>query len=549
MESIISDTLQCAWAPSTLLVFSDNVFAPFIYYSHFTSLVLVSLTSVLILYKTKGSLPGVLLFCLSTFFSIWVFSDLVLWATEIPAYTMFFWSVLIITEPFIYIFAYLFSDALFFKKSLLDFKKLLLCFLLILPTLVFTVSTYALKAYDYTNCDRAAVEGPLATYGYVIEIILLFLILFNSFKAYRSNLSRKKEIIILTVGIIGFLMAFSLGNISEVLTENWYIGQIGLFGAPIFVGFLVYVINKFKTIDVKTVSAEILTAALIFALISLLFVTDISTIKYVISATIALSCVFGSFLVRSVKNEVKLRENLETVNTRLVDLDKQKSEFVSFATHQLKSPLAAMKGYASLVLDGDYGEVNKDVKEAVSRIFESSKTLANVVEDYLNISRIELGSMKYYFSDQDAKELVEDVIAEIEPNIKKAGIGFSFTAKPDNYMISADPDKIKQVFMNFIDNSVKYTPTGRIDITLERKGSKIVLEIVDTGIGMSKNTIDTLFAKFTRAYNANKTNIHGTGLGLYVARQIAEAHKAKVWAESEGEGKGSRFYVELEAKK
>lgn len=549
MESIISDTLQCAWAPSTLLVFSDNVFAPFIYYSHFTSLILVSLTSVLILYKTKGSLPGILLFCLSTFFSIWVFSDLVLWATEVPAYTMFFWSILIITEPFIYIFAYLFSDTLFFKKSILDFKKLLLCFFLILPTLVFTVSTYALQAYDYTNCDRAAIEGPLATYGYVIEIILLFLILFNSFKAYRSNLSRKKEIVILTVGIIGFLMAFSLGNISEVLTENWYIGQIGLFGAPIFVGFLVYVINKFKTIDVKTVSAEILTAALIFALISLLFVRDIDTIKYVISATIALSCLFGSFLVRSVKNEVKLRENLETVNTRLIDLDKQKSEFVSFATHQLKSPLAAMKGYASLVLDGDYGEVNKDVREAVSRIFESSKTLANVVEDYLNISRIELGSMKYYFSDQDAKELVEDVIAEIEPNIKKAGIDFSFTSAPDDYMISADPDKIKQVFMNFIDNSVKYTPSGKIDVTLERKGSKILLKIVDTGIGMSKNTIDTLFAKFTRAYNANKTNIHGTGLGLYVARQIAEAHKAKVWAESEGEGKGSRFYVELEAKK
>lgn len=549
MESIISDTLQCAWAPSTFLVFSENVFAPFIYYSHFTSLILILLTSILILYKTKGSLPGILLFCLSSFFSLWVFSDLVLWATEVPAYTMFFWSILIITEPFIYIFAYLFSDTLFFKKSALDFKKLLLCFILILPTLIFAVSNYALKAYDYTNCDRAAIEGPLATYGYGIEIILLFLILFNSFKAYHSNLSRKKEITILTVGIIGFLMAFSLGNISEVLTENWYIGQIGLFGAPIFVGFLVYVINKFKTIDVKTVSAEILTAALIFALISLLFVRDIDTIKYVISATIALSCLFGSFLVRSVKNEVKLRENLEVVNNRLVDLDKQKSEFVSFATHQLKSPLAAMKGYASLVLDGDYGEVNKDVREAVSRIFESSKTLANVVEDYLNVSRIELGNMKYYFSDQDAKKLIEDVIAEIEPNIKKAGIGFSFTASPDDYTISADPDKIKQVFMNFIDNSVKYTPTGKIDVSLEKKGSKILFKVVDTGIGMSKNTIATLFAKFTRAYNANKTNIHGTGLGLYVARQIAEAHKAKVWAESEGEGKGSKFYVELEAKK
>lgn len=548
MESIINDTLQCAWAPSSLLIFSENVFAPFIYYSHLTSLILVSITSILILYKTKGSLPGILLFCLSTFFSIWVFSDLVLWATEIPQYTMFFWSILILIEPLIYVFAYLFSDALFYKRTILDFKKTLLCFLLILPTLLFSASTFALRAYDYTNCDRAAIEGPLATYGYGIEIVLLFFILFNSFKAYRSNLSRKKEIVILTVGIIGFLMAFSLGNISEVLTENWYIGQIGLFGAPIFVGFLVYVINKFKTIDIKTVSAEILTAVLIFALISLLFVRDIDTIKYVISATIAITCLFGTFLVRSVKNEVKLRENLEAVNTRLIELDKQKSEFVSFATHQLKSPLAAMKGYASLVLDGDYGEVNKDVREAVSRIFESSKTLANVVEDYLNISRIELGTMKYDFVDQDIKNTIEDVIAEIEPNIKKTGIQFSFIAEPDDYVVSVDPDKIKQVFMNLIDNSIKYTPTGKVEVFLKKENKKVIFSVVDTGIGMKPNTIESLFQKFTRAYNANKTNIHGTGLGLYVARQIAEAHHGKVWAMSEGEGKGSQFYVELDAK-
>lgn len=208
-----------------------------------------------------------------------------------------------------------------------------------------------------------------------------------------------------------------------------------------------------------------------------------------------------------------------------------------------------MKGYASLILDGDYGEINADVRESVSRIFESSKTLAHVVEDYLNISRIELGSMKYYFADLDAKKIVGDVVAEMEPNIKKAGIEVLFTAPDDTYMISADPDKIKQVYMNLIDNSVKYTPKGKIEVSLKKIKSKVLFTVSDTGIGMKPDTIESLFAKFTRAYNANITNIHGTGLGLYIARQIAEAHHGKVWAESDGEGKGSRFYVELEGKK
>jgi signal transduction histidine kinase len=171
------------------------------------------------------------------------------------------------------------------------------------------------------------------------------------------------------------------------------------------------------------------------------------------------------------------------------------------------------------------------------------------VDDYLNLTRIELGSMKYAFETIDAKELVEAVIAEIKPNIDKTGLKFSFEAqKGVDFRTTADRDKLKQVIANLIDNSLKYTPSGSMNVTLtfDRKIHKFIFKVSDTGVGISPETIPRLFQKFSRAENANKTNIKGTGLGLYVAKEIIEAHHGTIRAESPGEGKGASFIVELE---
>ncbi|MSR71649.1 MAG: HAMP domain-containing histidine kinase, partial [Candidatus Taylorbacteria bacterium] len=243
--------------------------------------------------------------------------------------------------------------------------------------------------------------------------------------------------------------------------------------------------------------------------------------------------------------------DLQKTNTRLEELNIQKTEFVSFATHQLRSPLTAMKGYASLILEGDMGAVTPETKQAVERIFDSSKTLTNVVDNYLNISRIELGTMKYFISTLDMKKLVEELIGEIKPNITTAGLEINFTADAkETYMIEADADKFKQVIANLIDNSIKYTPKGKIDVTIDKnlKTHKILFSLKDTGIGMSDKTLPKLFKKFSRSDKASETNIRGTGLGLYLAKEIVAAHKGKIWATSDGENKGSHFFVEMDAK-
>jgi signal transduction histidine kinase len=203
-----------------------------------------------------------------------------------------------------------------------------------------------------------------------------------------------------------------------------------------------------------------------------------------------------------------------------------------------------------MILEGDLGDLSKTTKDAVERIYESSSTLASVVDDYLNISRIELGTMKYVFDKLDLKDLVVEVIAEIQPNIDRSGTSFSLTSSTGPFIVKADKDKIKQVIANLIDNAIKYTPKGKVVASLSAvsgdSGKPVVrFETNDNGIGINKEVLPKLFSKFTRAENGNRTNIHGTGLGLYVAKEIVGAHKGKIWAESEGEGKGSKFVVEL----
>jgi signal transduction histidine kinase len=267
--------------------------------------------------------------------------------------------------------------------------------------------------------------------------------------------------------------------------------------------------------------------------------------------------ILGLLLNRSVKQEVAARQkiqllavDLEKANVRLTELDRQKSEFVSFATHQLRAPLTAMKGYASLLLEGDMGKLPKEAKQGVDRIYESTKTLTSIVDDYLNISRIELGTMKYAFETIDLKMLIEDTVAELKPNIDKSGLAFAFMAENSgtDYRITADRDKLKQVIANVIDNSMKYTPKGSIAATLslDKPHHKFIFAVKDSGVGIAPETLPRLFQKFSRADNANKVNIRGTGLGLFVAKQMVEAHHGTIRAESAGEGKGSTFIVELE---
>lgn len=240
---------------------------------------------------------------------------------------------------------------------------------------------------------------------------------------------------------------------------------------------------------------------------------------------------------------------LQVANEKLKSLDKLKTEFLSLAAHQLRSPLTAIRGYTSMLLEGSFGEVDQKQKEAINRVYESSTHLSTVVEDLLNVSKIEAGGMKYVMAPFDLEKAAHDLAIDLSITAQKKGLALSFTSdsKPP-YTVNGDMEKIRQVILNIIDNAIKYTEKGTIVVALSKNvaAKMIRIAITDSGMGISAEEKEKLFQKFSRGAGG-KTNTGGSGLGLYLAKQIAEAHGGHISIDSPGVGKGSTFSIEFKA--
>ena len=472
-------------------------------------------------------------------------------------FTRFYYIMAAAIPAFFLHFSYIFPT----NKKIGKLNRSLIYVPLVLISIGLIISPHFIltSVYLLNSGVKSATVNVVNYIGYTIYFVSFLIIAYtNLFRAYlgSKDLDIKIQLRSILIGtIVPYLIAMYFDLISPPFdyTHVW----IGPFMAIIVVWVLLYAIYKHHLLNARVITTEMFTASLWIFLLVRTLLSDNDQDRLINLVLFLLTVVVGIFLIRNVHNEIEQREKieklaagLEKANVRLTELDKQKSEFVSFATHQLRAPLTAMKGYGSMILEGDYGEVSDKVREGVKRIFDSANTLVGIVNDYLNISRIELGTMKYAFETLDLKALIEDTIAELKPNIDKSGLAFSFVAQDGgmDFRITADRDKLKQVVANLVDNAMKYTPQGWIKATLayDRPKHRFVFAVKDNGIGIDPAVLPHLFQKFTRASNANKVNIRGTGLGLFVAKEMVEAHHGEIRAESAGEGKGSTFIVELE---
>lgn len=549
---IQQDALQCGWDTAPYLLFSDNVFSPLIYYSHLVPAIAGLLLAFLVWRQKQRLLLNSLFILLALSFSAWCLIDLSLWAHESPDYIMFAWSLLAYIEPVIYLgSAYLLYTFATGKDAPFSFKLLGLA--LLAPAIIFTPTHFNLEAFDYTDCEREATEGLLWHYLYAIEVVITgWMAFFLGFKLFSKKTTvSKTQIGLLGVALILFLMAFSWGNIVGSFSEDWAVAQYGLFGMPIFLGAIIYLIVRFQTFRIRILGVTAMVATLVVLLFSLLFLQTIESARPVIIVTLVLFSLIGYLLIRSVQQEITQRKrievlakDLEAANERLKELDQMKSEFLSIASHQLRAPITAVRGYAANINQGEYGPVPPHLKEPLETVQEAARLMANSIEDYLNISRIEQGRMKYEKSQFDIADLAKKVVTELTPLATKRGLTLTAVA-PEDLNVTADIGKMKQVLSNLIDNAIKYTEKGSVTITVESADKKARITIADTGIGIDPEEAKNLFEKFKRARGANKVNTTGTGLGLYVAKQLVEGHGGTVRVESDGVGKGSRFIVEL----
>ena len=321
-----------------------------------------------------------------------------------------------------------------------------------------------------------------------------------------------------------------------------------------FLGTTAYAITRYQLFNIKVLLTQSLVIIIDVVLLGKLFGETSSSATTVDLFVLAFMLVFGFFLVRSVKNEVRQRELIETQekelevsNARLRELDKQKSEFLSFASHQLRTPLTAIKWSAGTLTEGSYGAVPEYLREPVRTILEESERMTVMVNDYLNVSRIEQGRMQYTFSPVDLGALLTTVTTELRSAVEAKGLTLQSDVGAERTMVWGDAGKLNQVFSNIIDNALKYTPHGSITVTLKKFSDRGLahVEVRDTGIGMDAATREKIFEKFMRGDNAQEVNNGGSGLGLFIVRTFVEAHKGNIWADSQGEGSGTVFIVEL----
>jgi signal transduction histidine kinase len=550
------DYLLCPDAKPTLFqIFDLSIAPPLLFYSYIPIFLLTIFFGFFVWWKSNKSYSGKYFFALSLAFNAWIALILIQWTAAYAEIVHFAWQLLVIPETLIFLFSIFFTYTFLYKQRVPNSIKLIVAsfytsILLLVPT------TFNMSSFDLKNCQSNV--GILWNFVYIVELICLAIIAVIGYEKYKHPKDRdeKHQAIFLTIGMITFLGIFWLSNLFGELSKAYEINLVGPIGMVLFLGIMSYVIMRFKAFNIKIFSSQILVLGLFILVFAVLFIDNIDYVHTIIAGTLIMILVLGIQLIKGVQKEIQQREHieilatdLEKANIRLNELDKLKSEFLSFASHQIRSPLTAIDGYASMLLEGDFGEMSEKVKNSIKVIDTSSKSLIKIVNEFLDISRIEQGRMKYDLTDFDAKKLAEEVVAELRPNVEKKGLAFEFAAaQHDDYMVHADQGKVKQVIGNIVDNAIKYTPTGKISIYLDKTLEKIHISIKDTGIGIDKDIIPRLFSKFTRDKDAYKTNVTGTGLGLYVAKQMIEAQKGRVWVESEGRGKGSTFYIELPIK-
>lgn len=500
--------------------------------------------------SNKRSKAHQIFLLVTIFLLIWVFFGFLITLPNQPIIWIILWTKI----AYIGVFGWLVSSYFFLNYFPLLGKRSPFLDWVVLGigigfSLVTLFTNLLIKGVEIKDTIPAPILGEGLIPIYVAIILLTFLILKVLFQKYFKF--SQKEKLKAQYFLIGLLFFISMNIIFNVFLSPRLgmipYAYIGNYSAIIFLGFTAFAIIKRELFGIRVVLTTLFVGLIgILLFLDTLFFTPTFSLQILKGVILIIFIFFGYSLIRSILREIKLREQLQEAYRELKKLDRAKSEFISIASHQLRTPLTAIKGYISMILEGSYGRLVKKTKNPMKNVYKSSERLIRLVNDLLSVSKIESGKMEVKLEKVPLEEIITSVVEELKNTAKEKNIYLKWE-KPKKTVrkISVDGDKIRQVILNIVDNAIHYTKKGGVTIKYESQAEKCKIIVSDTGEGIIKEDIHHLFESFTRGKAGIRFWTEGTGLGLYVSKKFVEMHNGKIWAESEGKGKGSTFYIEL----
>lgn len=507
--------------------------------------VLVFIFGLFVWLKKPRQLLHILFFLFDFTSSIWLFGTFMLF-NAINSIDQLYWDRFIyIGVIFIPIFMYHFGIAYCGIKN----QKWFLVFGYILAFIFLPLSqlsdNFVSGLYYYSwGVHSIAHRYHTAFLIYLAVYFLFFLV--NLAAHYRESIGMVKKQV--RYVLIGYIIFMTVGPLAFFPAYGTPIYPVIFLSAIPFVALMAYAIIRYNALDLSTIAAEVVVSFVNILALGQIFFSRSNTETFLRFIFWIFILLFSLLLVRSVKKEITRSEEMSTLasslakaNIRLQELDRQKTDFLSIAAHQLRTPLSITNGYVELLKDGAYGAVTKEEKEIYKNIDESNGHLVKLVDSFLDITRLEQGRTKYDFLEHDINDVIESAVKELNLRAKQKKLDLVWHREINLPKIIFDEEKVRHVIFNFIDNAIKYCDEGVIKVDVVKDGEGVSVRVKDSGLGFGKIDEANFFQKFYRGNNVKGINVNGTGLGLFVCAKFIEAHHGRVWAHSPGLGKGSEF--------
>lgn len=433
----------------------------------------------------------------------------------------------------------------------------------ILIPIVIVVACLTLTPFVFSGFSNTIIIGkvtgvikgpawPLFALTAVVLVLGAFLHLIK--KLFYSHKSDRTPLLIILIGfIITFSLIITLNLFLPILFNNTlYIPLSSLFLFP-FIACTSYAILRHGLFKLKVTE----TMSLIIILLIITFVQVVfskSTIEVIFRSSVFFIVLFLSILllkivIREIQQRKEIQDlaiKLEDSNQKLIELDALKTEFVSLATHHISTPLTAIHGYISLLKEGDFEKNSKEEKDVFVTLLRLTDSMSALTKDFIETSHLDKDNSDYIFSNLNPKDLLQEIVDEFSPRMEKKGLHlvFSLNDSSDTF-IKGDWEKLKKAISNILNNSLKYTTDGTIEITLTTLDKKYLITISDTGKRNLPTISPRLVEKFSTRSDQSEANIIGNNLSIYVAKQVIEAHKGRFWIETKEKSEKTAFIVEF----